>query len=265
MIVVKLHVVSDLHLEVWPEPVLQLPVLGDVLILAGDIVRLAYIDRLRYVAFNYIANHLPVLFVPGNHEFWYAQRDVALSAYKWYCRQNGIEFLHNRAVVIGGVQFCGTTLWTNYQLMPLSLEKAMILAATLFEHGCIRKYGDKIWMPADARKAHTHAMQFLHRAVPQHQGTNVVITHHAPSRQSVHSRYKYDNLNVAFASHLPKTFEKLKPALWIHGHMHNGFDYYEDSTRVICNPRGYPYYIEQFGDQLFAENPEFNPDLVITV
>jgi len=28
-------------------------------------------------------------------------------------------------------------------------------------------------------------------------------------------------------------------ALWIHGHMHESFDYETYGTRVVCNPRGY--------------------------
>jgi hypothetical protein len=31
-----------------------------------------------------------------------------------------------------------------------------------------------------------------------------------------------------------------RAALWIHGHMHDPFDYEINGTRVICNPRGYP-------------------------
>jgi hypothetical protein len=30
--------------------------------------------------------------------------------------------------------------------------------------------------------------------------------------------------------------------LWIHGHTHQSYNYIEQGTRVICNPRGYmPY------------------------
>jgi hypothetical protein len=28
-------------------------------------------------------------------------------------------------------------------------------------------------------------------------------------------------------------------SLWIHGHTHESFDYVVNSTRVVCNPRGY--------------------------
>jgi hypothetical protein len=28
-------------------------------------------------------------------------------------------------------------------------------------------------------------------------------------------------------------------SLWIHGHTHESVDYFVNSTRVVCNPRGY--------------------------
>ena len=42
--------------------------------------------------------------------------------------------------------------------------------------------------------------------------------------------------------------------LWIHGHTHGSRDYMLGQTRVICNPRGYPPF-----------NQQFNPNLVVEV
>ena len=44
--------------------------------------------------------------------------------------------------------------------------------------------------------------------------------------------------------------------LWIHGHVHNNFDYMIGDTRVICNPRGY---------EMYQENFEFKPDLEVDI
>jgi len=47
-----------------------------------------------------------------------------------------------------------------------------------------------------------------------------------------------------------------RAALWVHGHMHDSFDYEIYDTRVACNPRGYaPKTI----------NPEFKPDFVVEI
>jgi calcineurin-like phosphoesterase family protein len=87
-------------------------------------------------------------------------------------------------------------------------------------------------------------------------GKTVVVTHHAPSSQSVHPRYANDLLTPAFASNLENLMDGDRAALWIHGHMHDPFDYEIYGTRVVCSPRGY------------APNsltPEFRPDWVVEV
>jgi hypothetical protein len=71
----------------------------------------------------------------------------------------------------------------------------------------------------------------------------VVVTHHAPSFESVHEKYRTVNdwdYNYGFASYNEDVildYPEIK--VWVHGHMHDPFDYTLGETRVICNPRGY--------------------------
>ena len=60
-------------------------------------------------------------------------------------------------------------------------------------------------------------------------------------------------LNPAFASNLERIIARYQPALWIHGHMHNGVDVTLGQTRVLANPAGYNS----------AENPDYDPALCI--
>jgi Icc-related predicted phosphoesterase len=84
----------------------------------------------------------------------------------------------------------------------------------------------------------------------------VVIGHHAPSYQSIHEMYKGQaDMNYAFCSDLDDIMvmhDNIK--LWVHGHVHNCFDYQINQTRVVCNPLGYP------GEQNY-----FDPELIIEV
>jgi Icc-related predicted phosphoesterase len=67
----------------------------------------------------------------------------------------------------------------------------------------------------------------------------VVVTHHAPSQQSIHPRYGVNNkLSPAYASSLESLMGE-PVRLWIHGHTHDSFDYCIEGTRVVANPRGY--------------------------
>ena len=63
-----------------------------------------------------------------------------------------------------------------------------------------------------------------------------------------------DLLTSAFASNLEDLMESDRAALWVHGHMHESFDYEVYGTRVVCNPRGYSPQ---------ALNPDFRPDWIL--
>jgi Icc-related predicted phosphoesterase len=72
----------------------------------------------------------------------------------------------------------------------------------------------------------------------------VVITHHAPSPSSIHDKYMNDDLmNGNFYTNMDQfILDNPQIQLWIHGHMHDPFDYGIGGTRVVCNPRGYIQY-----------------------
>ena len=58
----------------------------------------------------------------------------------------------------------------------------------------------------------------------------------------------------AFVSDLSALIEAHRPALWVHGHVHNSSDYRIGDTRIVCNPHGYG-----------NENPDFDGALVVEV
>ena len=92
--------------------------------------------------------------------------------------------------------------------------------------------------PRDTIQMHIAARQWLSNElmVPA-QRKRIVITHHAPSRQSVAPQYQDDPLTPAYASRMESVVQLAD--LWIHGHMHDSFDYTVGECRVVCNPRGY--------------------------
>jgi HipA-like C-terminal domain/Calcineurin-like phosphoesterase superfamily domain len=125
---VRLWILSDLHIEscTWdlPEPRPDY----DVLIAAGDILTPAS-RGVEWLAER--ANGKPVIYVPGNHE-WYAPRrafsvqDEAPRAREMAARQ-GVHFLMRGSVTIGDVRFLGTTLWTDYAIQG-DVGKGMAMA-----------------------------------------------------------------------------------------------------------------------------------------
>lgn len=66
----------------------------------------------------------------------------------------------------------------------------------------------------------------------------MVVTHHAPHRNSLAPRYAAEWASGGYITEmLPEFFEV--PVLWVHGHTHDSFDYVVNGARVLCNPRGY--------------------------
>src|SRR5690606_7517276 len=96
------------------------------------------------------------------------------------------------------------------------------------------------------------------RLAAPHDGPTVVVTHHAPSRKSIHPRFADSLLNAGFVSDAERLIGADRAQLWIHGHTHDSFDYPVNGTRVICNPRGY-------AKDGVNENPLFSPDLIVEV
>lgn len=57
------------------------------------------------------------------------------------------------------------------------------------------------------------------------------------------------------------------PDLWLHGHVHDSFDYNVGRTRVIANPAGYLLNrrFAQTRDEFKFENETFNPNLIVEI
>lgn len=65
-------------------------------------------------------------------------------------------------------------------------------------------------------------------------------------------------LNACFVSDLEERILRWQPTLWLHGHVHDSFDYWVGATRVVANPRGY-------APQGVVENKAFAPELILEI
>lgn len=246
----KLHVLSDLHTEYADFTLAQTD--ADVIILAGDIG--VGMGGLAWLQAQPIQK--PVLYVPGNHEYY--QHDLSLIERLRECTQPNVSILDNNMVEMAGVRFLGSTLWTDFDYFGEADRFFALRSArkNMADFELIRHAG-KPFRPEDSIRLHEYSRDWLKcmLEVP-YPGKTVVITHHAPASGSVHPRYARNLLTPAFVSHLEPLMDGSRVALWVHGHMHDAFDYHVHGTRVICNPRGYAPF----------EDPDgFKPDLVIDV
>lgn len=236
----RLWVLSDLHLEHFDEG-RELPEAEtDAVVLAGDIH--LGTRGLAWAAERF--PEVPVLYVPGNHEFYGSHMAALRRALREEARRLGIRLLDNAAVIIGDVRFLGTTLWTDFALYDDDPE---LDAGFIRERAQWRMPDFQIIEQPEGERFTPEASQALHRQARDwletelarpFAGRTVVISHHAPLAECIPPRYRGDALSPAFASDLEALMGRM--ALWIHGHVHEPVDLTRRGTRVFANPGGYP-------------------------
>jgi 3',5'-cyclic AMP phosphodiesterase CpdA len=253
----RLNILSDLHLSLagLAPPDND----ADLVVLAGDIARPR--EAMAWAA----SLGKPVLYVPGNHEFYGSSLDTTLAELHRWSAGTAVQVLDDRQTVIGGVRFLGSTLWTDFQLFGTEgAERDTAIAAAqrlMRDFGRIRtaESGAALFTPAQSQALHArHARWLQDRLAVPHDGPTVVITHHAPSARSIHPRFAGSPLNACFVSNADHLLGAQRVGLWIHGHTHDSFDYLQHGTRVVCNPRGY-------AKDGVNENLRFDPDFIVEV
>ncbi|MCX9158614.1 metallophosphoesterase [Niveibacterium sp. 24ML] len=247
----RIQLLSDLHLELapWTPPQID----ADVLVLAGDIqVGTRTADWIRQHR-----NRLPphIVYVAGNHEFYRGDWARVLRTLR-SLRLTGGHFLENSSTEIEGVRFLGATLWTDCELYG-DRDGAINSAHYMNDYRAIRGEEGLPLSPWDTMRWHARSRDWLDRNLSaQYDGPTVVVTHHAPSIQSIVPQYLDDPVSAFYASRLDAMLDG-RAALWLHGHSHASSDYTVCGTRVVANPAGYLLADGQ------RENPDFNPALML--
>ena len=278
----KIRILSDLHVEreVFEVP----PVAADVVILAGDIHNPGIVAVRWALLQPAFGPDTPILFVAGNHEYYRRSIDTELEAMQKAASGTNVHVLQRSEVILGGVRFLGTTMWTDFQLpahwpgssSPAlqsdvsralavaneSLNDCRLIEVPFTEHHPLRRLDPRRTRHLTAEDTLSWHWQerswLLNKLREPFAGPTVVITHHAPSIRSVHPRYAGDPLNAAFASELDDLLNpRWAPKLWVHGHMHDSSNYWVGTCNVVANPRGY---LRRDGS---FENAEFDPRLVV--
>lgn len=262
---------SDIHLTLAQARSHHMPFAvpeADVCVVAGDITD-DLVPALQWLS-RTILPKMPVVTVLGNHEFFGHDIPAGRRTAARIAADLGIHLLDDSSVEIGGTRFAGGTLWTDFRLFEDADENT-----TFTQRACMaeakQKFGDfdEIWAteasdrmiarlfnPRDAVELHRGTVAYLDRLLFDADGTpTVIVTHHAPSGRSISPKFADLATSAAFASGMDGFISAFQPDLWIHGHVHNSFDYQIGSTRIVCNPRGYEAYA----------NPDFLPALLCRV
>ncbi|MGO7319378.1 metallophosphoesterase [Rhizobium ruizarguesonis] len=249
---------SDLHLELGTSSKLDIPD-ADVCICAGDLSDRGVVPSIRFLG-EVVAPRMPVVFVPGNHEYYRASIVEGFDAgVEEALKYHDVFILDGGAALISGVNFVGATLWSDFALFG-DARLAMLADGEVshdYREIKLSKRPFKRFTTRSAMERHFEARTIIDRFLGASSGVpTVVVTHHAPSILSVSPEQVDDPLTPSFASSLERIILRHQPRLWVHGHLHNSSDYHIGSTRVVCNPRGLP------GE---ASSKTFDPKMVIEI
>ena len=259
----KIKVVSDLHLECC-ENNHGVPDLGegDVLILGGDILCARHFKKngpLKKVYDDFlqkcVQNFDEVLYIAGNHEAYGYNYEGTWDVLAEHLPKE-IHLVENDFVKIKDWVFLGATLWTDFR-NENALEM-MESSQCLNDYKVIRIGSNyRKLNPDDTLGFHKKTKQFLLDTLPMFENQKVwVLTHHAPSYQSVHPKYRNSGIaNGAYVSNLDDLIlNNPQVKYFSHGHTHSSFRYKIGECEVICNPRGY------FPSEI---NPNFDPNFEV--
>jgi hypothetical protein len=277
----KIQLISDLHLEHYPD---FMPVAGecvDALVLAGDIGSYQagsklLTDDFGLGRFSPRAPNAPwrrVFYLPGNHEFDGADFDSTYARLRNICDALSIEWLEREVITIDSVRLVGCTLWADFEAYAVSeptpsaqlraREKAYRAANYYLQKNTTTRNGQPV-LAEGLRELALDCQEWLRNALSEpFSGSTVVVTHFAPTLSSRDPRYGNTPGTAGFCNAL----DDLLPLAncWMHGHLHCHHDYTVKGTaqgrpyscRIVANPRGYSKKGEQkdFIEKLVVEVP----------
>lgn len=235
--------ISDLHLETWPETDWSVMATSPFCVIAGDIARdrELVIDFLKHISRYYQA----VFYIDGNDEHRYhydntgeSYRDLA----ERISELDDVVYLQDNVVILEGVAILGTNGWWTYDFdSRVDDDQSVQWVAdqyniTLDQAESIRLMGvqDARYLMGSIKRLQTH----------QDVKAIVVVTHTSPKVEFVdhdpnlNSSYRINTAGNSFMPMALKEDTMNKVNTWCFGHYHGEVDTVKDGVRYVSNPRG---------------------------
>lgn len=264
----KIQYVSDLHLELADNSRYikkhPLPVVGDVLLIAGDT---GYFGTDQYKNMKFwkwcSENYKTTIVCPGNHEFYnyydvkplLGISEVVGTPILPVELAPNVFLCYNSAINIGDIDVIVSTLWGEIKPNDVYITEHSINDFYRI------KWGDHRLSAEHFNELNADCKMFITKAVAESNAkTKIVLTHHLPSPLLVAPEYKNSNANGAFMCDMTSYIMDSDIDYWVYGHSHNNIDYQIGNTRLIANQMGYIFNCENirngFKPDKFIEIPE---------
>lgn len=270
----KFQLASDLHGVDDKQYGVQGGSNDTILLLPGDIHEVKRKTAYRDMIENYCSRFKSVIMVPGNHEYYGSSihkthkklDELSVDFPNFRAYTNNVN--HEPFITENDGQYylvIGGTLWTNFDGgNPLTKfdARAKMNDYKHIRHGTTSEPWKRKLTPDDVEFFHFEMKKYLQEQIDKQRKLYnnlkvIVMSHHAPSFGSVSPAYASDDMNGCYCSNLDQYIMDLKPDVWVHGHVHSSHDYMIDSTRILCNPRGY--------GSNYPENGSYNPEFIFEV
>lgn len=259
----KISLHSDLHNETRLDNMI-IHSDADVIVLAGDNHEglQAYQFACEVADLNPQAN---VLWIAGNHEYYCGELNACKRAFmKTNSKHSRVRYLDDSYIEIDGVEFIGSTLWTDFSLFAegdhnILHDHRRLARKSIADFHAIDDESD------ERRRFTTQKMSYLFydacrfirkRLRDSKAQKKVVISHFAPTDLTQHKQFVGDPLTAYFNAAVSSLFE-LKPDAWLFGHTHC------NQSRGI-NINGVPVYCNQGGYRT-ESNTGYDPGYAIYV
>jgi 3',5'-cyclic AMP phosphodiesterase CpdA len=235
---------SDLHIEFSANreylKLHPLQPVGDILVLAGDIVPFAVMNKYKDF-FSYISDHFATTYwLPGNHEYYHF--DIAdRSGVLFEKIRSNVLLVNNTSAVHGNVKLLFSTLWSK--ISPAYLWQ---IEKVINDFHQINYRGNR-FSTEHYNHLHEESLLFIENELKNTKREKAAIfTHHCPTFFNYPDQYLGDELNEAFAVELYDMIKPSRIAYWVYGHHHtNTPEFAIGNTHLITNQLGYVMRNEQ--------------------
>jgi predicted phosphohydrolase len=214
---------------------------GEVLILAGDILPFA-LHKEQTAFIDYIANHFEMVYwVPGNHEYYGYDLATVADPLLEKLRSN-VWLVNNQVVDYKNISFICSTLWSK-----IDVVHALDIQRSISDFFSIQWQGQK-FTTRQFNQLHNQSVNFLEKAIKEvSTEKSIVITHHVPTLYQYPAKYRNSPLNGAFVTELYDLIHDSGADYWMYGHHHYNIPEFKvGKTALLTNQLGYVHRAEHW-------------------
>lgn len=263
----SIQLVSDLHVDVNFDMIPEISTSADVLVIAGDMGSLKKLDSTKLVLEKFSSEFETVLYVPGNHEYFYGELHEVNDMLEQLCSEfENIFLLNDDPIQVQGCNFYGSTMWGS-----INPSQATDIERIVSDYSFVA-VEDKITSQkrminaVDVTNLHNasfHKLKVYLDDLKENGESAVVITHHAPLTEGCCPPGKEGSIIAsAFCNDFSSIFEEYSDEMecFLFGHTHYCIP--ADDPLII---EGVPIYSNALGFLKKNENTGFDPNFCITI